>query len=215
MTATTPGPRLLLALTPFGISVDVTQEPSMAEVAARAPKFPETFCSQCGGAFGPGDHGYSHCRDHRVATITPDAARSCGPAREGADSGGSLGRPAVRVHPDHPLRPVLTELAAFAAGILPHRIVGIPDKNDALALVDDLLLLCAKVDKVVEAYGDYAEQHFPGIEKHWFKDQLLGALSGSGLYEITSAGERVDEEQRELANENPGTARARMAEMER
>ena len=29
------------------------------------PKFAETFCSQCGGKFGPGDHGYSHCRDHR------------------------------------------------------------------------------------------------------------------------------------------------------
>ena len=29
------------------------------------PKFAETFCSQCGGKFGPGDHGYSHCLDHR------------------------------------------------------------------------------------------------------------------------------------------------------
>lgn len=29
------------------------------------PKFPETFCSQCGAEFGPGDHGYSHCENHR------------------------------------------------------------------------------------------------------------------------------------------------------
>lgn len=27
-------------------------------------KFPITHCSQCGGEFGPGDHGYSHCEDH-------------------------------------------------------------------------------------------------------------------------------------------------------
>lgn len=27
--------------------------------------FAETFCSQCGGAFGPGDSGYSHCDQHR------------------------------------------------------------------------------------------------------------------------------------------------------
>lgn len=27
-------------------------------------KFKNVSCSQCGGSFGPGDHGYSHCRDH-------------------------------------------------------------------------------------------------------------------------------------------------------
>lgn len=29
------------------------------------PKFEQTYCSHCGGSFGPGDHGYSHCEDHR------------------------------------------------------------------------------------------------------------------------------------------------------
>jgi hypothetical protein len=29
-----------------------------------APKFAKTYCSQCGGEFGPGDSGYSHCEDH-------------------------------------------------------------------------------------------------------------------------------------------------------
>ena len=28
------------------------------------PKFEDTFCSQCGRSFGPGDHGYSHCHTH-------------------------------------------------------------------------------------------------------------------------------------------------------
>ncbi len=37
------------------------------EITKRAePKFPKTHCSQCGGEFGPGDHGYSHCEDHRA-----------------------------------------------------------------------------------------------------------------------------------------------------
>jgi hypothetical protein len=28
------------------------------------PKFDKTYCSQCGGEFGPGDSGYSHCDQH-------------------------------------------------------------------------------------------------------------------------------------------------------
>ncbi|TIT90357.1 MAG: hypothetical protein E5W41_00060 [Mesorhizobium sp.] len=32
----------------------------------RAPKFPATFCSQCGRGFGPGDHGFSHCEDDQT-----------------------------------------------------------------------------------------------------------------------------------------------------
>lgn len=29
-------------------------------------KFEKTYCSQCGGEFGPGDHGFSHCSTHEV-----------------------------------------------------------------------------------------------------------------------------------------------------
>ena len=29
-------------------------------------KFENTYCSQCGREFGPGDHGYSHCENHRA-----------------------------------------------------------------------------------------------------------------------------------------------------
>ena len=31
----------------------------------QTPRFPMTYCSQCGQEFGPGDHGYSHCESHR------------------------------------------------------------------------------------------------------------------------------------------------------
>ena len=33
---------------------------------------PETSCSQCGGSFGSGTHGFSHCDSHRYATVRTD-----------------------------------------------------------------------------------------------------------------------------------------------
>lgn len=35
------------------------------ESESTSPRFPYTECSQCGGRFGPGDHGYSHCESHK------------------------------------------------------------------------------------------------------------------------------------------------------
>lgn len=35
------------------------------EAAAKAARFPVTYCSNCGKAFGPGDHGFSHCTSHK------------------------------------------------------------------------------------------------------------------------------------------------------
>lgn len=37
-------------------------------------KFERTFCSQCGGEFGPGDCGFSHCIDHAGRVDTDDDA---------------------------------------------------------------------------------------------------------------------------------------------
>lgn len=37
------------------------------------PRFPETFCSQCGCSFGPGNSGFSHCQDHRSFHAVVDA----------------------------------------------------------------------------------------------------------------------------------------------
>jgi hypothetical protein len=53
--------------------VDVVDIPPSIEALARAdaflthntiPRFAEVSCSQCGKNFGPGDHGFSHCKDH-------------------------------------------------------------------------------------------------------------------------------------------------------
>jgi Lar family restriction alleviation protein len=58
------------ALCDYPESMDDDGEP--LEVAAASapktegekPRFAHTYCSQCGGEFGPGDAGYSHCVDH-------------------------------------------------------------------------------------------------------------------------------------------------------
>lgn len=39
-------------------------------------RFPTTSCSQCGGTFGPGEAGFSHCDDHETVPPTVDRARA-------------------------------------------------------------------------------------------------------------------------------------------
>lgn len=34
-------------------------------------RFEHTYCSQCGGEFGPGDEGFSHCSDHARTDCIP------------------------------------------------------------------------------------------------------------------------------------------------
>ena len=49
------------------------------------PRFPETFCSNCGQAFGPGDHGFSHCDNHPGWKRDRKLARQAA-ARKGAET---------------------------------------------------------------------------------------------------------------------------------
>ncbi len=35
-----------------------------SRLVANVPRFAVTYCSQCGGEFGPGHSGFSHCSDH-------------------------------------------------------------------------------------------------------------------------------------------------------
>ena len=37
------------------------------------PKFANVFCSQCGQEFGPGDHGFSHCANHKRHNVKSTA----------------------------------------------------------------------------------------------------------------------------------------------
>lgn len=41
------------------------QNPVVTPTKPPAHKYPETFCSQCGGEFGPGNEGFSHCENHK------------------------------------------------------------------------------------------------------------------------------------------------------
>jgi hypothetical protein len=36
-------------------------------IAIGLPQYEKTYCSQCGGEFGPGNHGFSHCSNHYSA----------------------------------------------------------------------------------------------------------------------------------------------------
>ena len=50
------------------------------------PRFDNVFCSECGRDFGPGDNGFSHCRNHAGVKETPltNHQDSCtGPDYEG------------------------------------------------------------------------------------------------------------------------------------
>jgi hypothetical protein len=40
-----------------------------AGAVRKNPRFDKTYCSQCGGEFGPGNSGYSHCQDHRKPVL--------------------------------------------------------------------------------------------------------------------------------------------------
>lgn len=44
----------------------MTTETFLADLPP-TPRFAQTFCSQCGRSFGPGNHGFSSCRSHRPA----------------------------------------------------------------------------------------------------------------------------------------------------
>ncbi len=62
----------------------------------RIARFPVTYCSQCGEAFGPGDHGFSHCANHkdkRTLTAREESAALATSAEQSADQGKAPIRP--------------------------------------------------------------------------------------------------------------------------
>lgn len=60
-------------------TVSLTFEQFAALREFHIPKFKEVFCSNCGGAFGPGDHGFSHCEDHALAVARAQPITSSHP----------------------------------------------------------------------------------------------------------------------------------------
>lgn len=50
---------------PSGIRAVVDAALAKACIRQLEPRFPETYCSQCGCELGPGDSGVSSCSEHR------------------------------------------------------------------------------------------------------------------------------------------------------
>ncbi|WP_230461098.1 hypothetical protein [Burkholderia ubonensis] len=46
------------------LAEEIKQRIADADLAAAGLRFPRTYCSQCGQCFGPGNEGFSLCRDH-------------------------------------------------------------------------------------------------------------------------------------------------------
>jgi hypothetical protein len=98
---------------------------------------------------------------------------------------------------------MLKDLAAFCLGIVPTKVIGEPDWQDGRALVDDLKLIAEKVDRVIAAYGDYADSVI-GISKEdqrLFVNQLSDALTGNAMHVIESS----IEWRQECLDEDAGT----------
>lgn len=72
------------------------------------------------------------------------------------------------------------------------------DENDASSLIDDLDAIVHIIDPIILAIGEYASEHFRGIDLSLFTHQLRDALDGNATHELTSAAdaavqERMDE----------------------
>jgi hypothetical protein len=81
------------------------------------------------------------------------------------------------------------------SGLRPHIIVGEPEQDDFEKLKGDLDHIILAVDPLIKSYGDYAKANASGrFDTTLFTDQLLTALDGNAMFELTSAGERIAED---------------------
>jgi hypothetical protein len=59
----------------------------MRSATPEAPRFPQTHCSQCGQAQGPGNSGFSSCESHRIAAdLAIDKLKNSGELRRRDDA---------------------------------------------------------------------------------------------------------------------------------
>lgn len=95
----------------------------------------------------------------------------------------------------------LADLSNFCRDVTPARVVGEPDRADALNIVDDLKALAERVDRVVAAYGEYAVYSLgmSGKSLTLFRDQLRDALDGSALFMLSEIGEELENSRRKRA----------------
>ena len=87
----------------------------------------------------------------------------------------------------------LLDLAAFCVGIIPTNVSVNPNARDGIELANDLRLLAKKVDRVIEAYGDYADSCIGQIDQSLFDDQVAATLEGNAIYVIEEGAREYEE----------------------
>lgn len=87
------------------------------------------------------------------------------------------------------------DLSSLASGITPTRIGLDADPDEIRAVNDDLLLLARKVDALIASYGQYVAAYTSTrIDQTLFTEQLLGALDGNAMFEVTNAADELQED---------------------
>lgn len=87
----------------------------------------------------------------------------------------------------------LQDLAIFCSGIIPSAVGYAPTARDGIELANDLRLLAKRVDRVINAYGDYAESCIGNVDRSFFVNPLESALEGNALYVLEEAARESEE----------------------
>lgn len=56
--------RLIKEMADLETGKDQPEPHALQAIYGSRTKFQSVSCSQCGQSFGPGDHGFSHCKNH-------------------------------------------------------------------------------------------------------------------------------------------------------
>jgi hypothetical protein len=88
----------------------------------------------------------------------------------------------------------LMDLAAFCTGIIPTELGRWPTASAGFEYAKDLRLLAAKVDRVIEAYGEEADSALGGVDLGYFKNIVENAILGDAVYIIETAAKEREEQ---------------------
>lgn len=89
----------------------------------------------------------------------------------------------------------IAELQAFLAGFKPTVLPLEPYPSEIEELANDLRLFAEKVDRVVEAYGQYAQQMTGHrMDQSLYTNVLTHGLDGNLTYEISEAADKLRED---------------------
>lgn len=97
---------------------------------------------------------------------------------------------------NHPVEIIhrIAELQSFLAGFIPTRLPLEPYPSEIEELANDLRLFAGKVDRVVEAYGQYCQQVTGHrLSTATYTDVLSAAIDGNLTYEIEEAADKLRE----------------------